>query len=129
MRSLKKLGLLLTVGACVVSVLAISANTASARPKYKTEFTKMYPELVEKHGKAKVGCAVCHPSDPVKKKKARNNYGVALTKGLTKPNESDSEKIKAALKKAAEAKSHEEGKTFGDLIKAGELPGDKKEAN
>ena len=128
MRSLKKLGQLLAVGACVVTVLAISADPASARPKYKTEFGKLYPELVEKLGKAKVGCGVCHPNDPVKKKKARNNYGLAVKKNLKKPNEGDAAAIKKALEEAAKGKSHVDGMTFGDLIKAGKLPGDDKTA-
>ena len=127
MRSLKNLGLSLTVGACIVTVLALSADTAVARPKYASVMSKQYPDLTKKHGKnGKLSCAVCHP---VTSKKKRNNYGVAVGKGLGKKNQSDEAKIKEALTKAEKEKSHVEGKTFGDLIKAGELPGDKKEAN
>ncbi len=127
MRSLKNLGLTMTVGACVVAVLALSADSAFARPKYASVISKQYPDLAKKHGKnGKLSCAVCHP---VKDKKKRNNYGVAVGAGLGKKNQTDEAKIMEALTKAESQKSHVEGKTFGDLIKAGELPGDKKEAN
>jgi len=110
----------------VVFVVAAGGN-ATARPKYATTATKLYPDLAKKHGtNGKLGCAVCHP---VKSKKKRNNYGVALSKQLTKKNESDLDKIKEALTKTEKEKSATDGKTFGDLIKAGELPGTDKEAN
>ncbi|MEQ9409362.1 MAG: hypothetical protein RIK87_16620 [Fuerstiella sp.] len=127
MRSLKNLGRIVIAGACMFAIVVLSGDIASARPKYAAVMSTAYPDLTKKHGKNnKLSCAVCHPS---KSKKKRNNYGVEVGKGLTKKNESDEEKIKEALTKAEAGKSHVEGKTFGDLIKAGELPGDDKEAN
>jgi hypothetical protein len=80
-----------------------------------------YPELAKKHGTdGKLTCAVCHPD---KDKKIRNNYGAAFGKALTKKNETDEAKIKEALTKSEGEKSATDGKTFGDLIKAVELPG------
>ena len=130
MRSLKTLGRLAAAGLCLFAIVVLTSDTASARPKYKTAMNKAYPELAKKHGKnGKLGCAVCHPAGAEKKKKARNNYGVALGKHLGKKNQTDMDKIAEALKKTEAEKSATEGKTFGDLIKAGELPGTKEVAN
>lgn len=127
MRSVKNLGRFMIAGVCMFAIVVLSGSTASARPKYASVMSKAYPDLAKKHGKNdKLSCAVCHP---VKDKKKRNNYGVEMGKGLGKKNQTDEEKIKEALTKAEAGKSHVEGKTFGDLIKAGELPGDDKEAN
>ncbi len=131
MRSLKTLGRLVIAGTCVFSILALTSEEASARPKYAAVMTKTYPDLAKKHGgdNGKLSCTVCHPKDAKEKKKARNNYGVAVGKNLGKKNQTDEDKIKEALTKAEKEKSATEGKTFGDLIKAGELPGDDKKAN
>ncbi|MGB4739433.1 MAG: hypothetical protein WBH50_14645 [Fuerstiella sp.] len=64
----------------------------------------------------------------MKDKKKRNDYGVALTKTLGEKNVKDADKIKEALTKA-EAEKNADGKTYGELIKAGELPGKAEEAN
>lgn len=123
MRSLKNLGRLATAGACLFAIVVLTGNTASARPKYASVMSKTYEDLAKKHGKnGKLSCAVCHPT---KSKKERNNYGAALGKVIGKKNQSDEAKIKEALKKTEKEKSATEGKTFGDLIKAGELPGTK----
>jgi hypothetical protein len=127
MRSVKNLGRFVIAGACLFAIVALTGDLASARPKYQAVLSKHYPELTKKHGKNdKLSCAVCHPS---KSKKKRNNYGVAVGKNVGKKNQSDLEKIKEAIVKAEKEKSATEGKSFGDLIKAGELPGTKDEAN
>ena len=121
MRSLKNLGRFLIAGACVFAMFLAFGESASARPKYQAVMSKTYEDLTKKHGKdGKLSCAVCHPT---KSKKERNNYGAALGKALEKKNETDEAKIKEALVKTEKEKSATEGKTFGDLIKAGELPG------
>ncbi len=91
---------------------------AEARPKYKSAFEKKYPKVAEKN---KVDCSVCHPG---KEKKEKNNYGEALGKAVSK-NEADEAKINEALGKIESEKSAVDGKTFGDLLKDGELPGKK----
>ena len=127
MCSVKSLGRFVIAGACLFAIVALTGDSASARPKYQQVLSKQYPELTKKHGKnGKLSCAVCHPS---KSKKKRNNYGVAMGKNVGKKNQSDLEKIKEAIVKAEKEKSATEGKSFGDLIKAGELPGTKDEAN
>ena len=123
MRSLKNLGRYAVAGACLFAIVVLTGNTASARPKYAAVMSKQYEDLAKKHGKnGKLSCAVCHPT---KSKKERNNYGAALGKAIGKKNQSDEAKIKEALVKTEKEKSATEGKTFGDLIKAGELPGTK----
>lgn len=108
-------------GVVIASMFVVTGGEAVARPKYKDVINEKYPDLAKKHGtEGKLTCAVCHPD---KDKKKRNNYGVALAGKLEKKNETDVDKIKAALDKAEGEKSKTEGKTFGDLIKAGELPG------
>ena len=125
MLNLKTIGRNVTAGTLLLALLVLSSGQAEARPKFVGVFKKAYPELAE-NKEIKVNCAVCHSN---KKKKHRNNYGVALAKVLGKENEKDKEKIAAALKKIEAEKSHVEGKTFGDLIKDGKLPGEDKAAN
>ena len=108
-------------GVLAASMFVVTGGEATARPKYKDLLNSTYPELAKKHGTdGKLTCAVCHPD---KDKKKRNNYGVAVAGKLPKKNETDEAKIKEALTQAEGEKSKTEGKTFGDLIKAVELPG------
>jgi hypothetical protein len=112
---------LATAAAVVAGLFLATGSEAVARPKYKDVMSATYPELAKKHGTdGKLTCAVCHPD---KDKKIRNNYGAAFGKALTKKNETDEAKIKEALTKSEGEKSATDGKTFGDLIKAVELPG------
>lgn len=112
---------LATAAAVVAGMFVVTGSEAVARPKYKDVMSAAYPELAKKHGTdGKLTCAVCHPD---KDKKIRNNYGAAFGKALTKKNETDEAKIKEALTKSEGEKSATDGKTFGDLIKAVELPG------
>jgi hypothetical protein len=106
--------------ACCVALAAANiwlAPKADARPEYNTQFWDMYPSL--KDLKEDTKCGACHG----KEKKVRNDYGKAVGMALGEPKVKDAEKIKAALKKAESEKSATDGKTFGDLIKDGKLPG------
>ena len=126
MLSLKTLGRFAIAGACLFAIVVLTGENASARPQYKSAFEKAYPDLAKKHGKAgKLTCAICHP---VKDKKKRNDYGVAMTDDLKKKNQKDADIIKEALSKAEKLKNKDD-KTYGELIKAGELPGGKDAAN
>lgn len=119
--TLKFASRLALVGAAMLGLMVVVGSDAVARPKYKATVDTTYPELAKAKGTdGKLTCAVCHPD---KDKKIRNNYGAAIGKSLEKKNETDEAKIKAALTKAEGEKSATEGKTFGDLIKANELPG------
>ena len=84
-------------GVLAAAMIVVTGGDAFARPKYKDVLNTTYPDLAKKHGTdGKLTCAVCHP---VKDKKKRNNYGVALSKKLEKKNETDLDKIKEALTK------------------------------
>lgn len=108
-------------GAVAVAMFVMTGSEAMARPKYVNVMNTTYPDLAKKVGTdGKLTCAVCHPKTD---KKVRNNYGAAFGGKLEKKNEADEAKIKEALTKAEGEKSATEGKTFGDLINAGELPG------
>jgi len=101
-------------------VFVAAARDAQARPKYFATFKETYPKLAEEADKVK--CNICHYGD---KKTNRNDYGKAIAKSLGEDakNVMDAEKIKEALKKAEKEKSSTEGKTFGDLLNDGKLPG------
>lgn len=104
----------------------IVCDSAVARPQYGKAFDAKYPELSQKHGKnGKISCAACHPT---KSKKDRNDYGAALGKALGAANVKDVDAITAALSKIESEASATAGVPFGDLIKAGDLPGSKEAA-
>lgn len=129
MLTMKNVVRLVFAGAIMMAFVLSSGSHAVARPKFPGIITGMYPDLAKKHGKdGKLTCAVCHPTTETKKS-ARNNYGVAVGKGLTKKNETDEAKIKEAIKAAEKEASATEGKTFGALIEAGDLPGTDEKAN
>jgi hypothetical protein len=112
----------LVFGVAAGLMVALSAQSSQARPKYFATFKEAYPKLEEQANEKK--CNVCHIG--ATDKKTRNDYGKALHKGLggdAEKNVMDAEKIKEAIKKAEKEKSSTEGKTFGDLITAGKLPG------
>ena len=111
----------LVAGTVAAAMFVMTGSEALARPKYLNVANGLYPDLAKKHGTdGKLTCALCHPE---KDKKIRNNFAAATGGKLEKKNETDEAKIKDALTKAEGEKSATEGKTFGDLIKAGELPG------
>ena len=102
--------------ALVGLLIAISLQSADARPQYNKAFQKKYPKVT---AAKKLKCNVCHMG---KKKKPRNPYGKVLEK-LVKKNEKDAKKIDEALTKAGATKIKKDGKeTYGDRLKAGKLP-------
>ena len=120
---MKKLGLLL-VGSFLVGLIA---QTVSARLPYKKEAEAKWGESKIAEIMKEEKCTFCHhPKD----KKIRNDLGKALAEcGLSKEKYTElkgdkeklSEFIKDALGKALK-KKNADGKTFGELIKAGEDP-------
>ena len=99
-------------------VVASMGHEAEARPNYLKEFIGAYPKVKAEAESSK--CLVCHYGDS---KKNRNDYGAAFGEALGAPNIKDAAKLAEALKKAEGGKSSVEGKTFGDLINDGKLPG------
>ncbi len=115
---MRKNGAWLVCGAVLATLVFAVGQDAQARPKYMGAFNEAYPALKAQADTIK--CGVCHFGD---KKTNRNDYGMAVGKALGEKNVMDAEKIKEALKKAEADKSGTEGKTFGDLLKDGKLPG------
>lgn len=119
----------------VAAAVMLAGNSAWAIKPFEVEFKKMYykpsgdanekklAEAIDKistgEGDAKTACAICHPG---KSKKERNDYGKALSKLVTKADKDDAKKIADSVK-AIESEKNAAGKTFGELIKAGMLPG------
>src|SRR5215208_1756722 len=110
--------------------IALSVESASALPPFNREWTGKYIEgngnakFVEAVGTAK--CNVCHMGTS---KKDRNEYGMAVSKYLTKAKYNEIKDDEAVAKKyildgleKAAAEKNAAGKSFGDLIKSGELP-------
>ncbi len=102
------------VGAALVS----GPQDAQARPGYLKSFNATYPALKDAAEGAK--CGICHFGE---KKSNRNDYGKAMGEALGAKDVKDATAVEAALKKIEAGKSSTDGKTFGDLIKDGKLPG------
>ncbi|MBM4091699.1 MAG: hypothetical protein FJ276_20070 [Planctomycetes bacterium] len=107
------------LGPAVPSVFAIAPLRAQFMETYKDS------KIAQAAEEAK--CDVCHYG---KKKKDRNDFGVAVSKYFKKTDydslKDDKEKLKAAIEtalKKAEAEKSVSGKTFAELIKEGKLPG------
>ena len=98
-------------------ILGMNGATAEARPNYLPEFKAAYASVTEVDT---VKCGVCHVGKPTAK--TWNDYGTAFGKALGKK-KAKKDEIKAALLKAEKEPSSVEGKTFGDLLKEGKLPG------
>jgi hypothetical protein len=117
---------LVTCGLLAVALLVTTtARQAQARPQYLGWWLQTYPDVAKKNNvKANVKCNVCHYGTS---KKNRNDYGTAIAKALApKKNvkkKEGKELFENALKTVAEEKSSTPDKTFGDLLKADELPG------
>jgi len=96
-----------------VGFIALSARPAFAVKQFYDEFKEVYVN----NGKAK--CNICHEG---KSKKDKNAYGKELDKLLDRKKDAKNpEKIREALAKVAGMKSPS-GKTWGEILKAGELP-------
>jgi hypothetical protein len=110
----------LVCGAVIAGVACLcTAQTAQARPDYNKAFWAMYEKEIGKEAET-TKCNACHFGQ---EKKNRNDYGKAVGEAIGEKNSKDGDKIKKGLEKAAKGKSSVEGKTFGDLIKDGKLPG------
>ena len=106
-----------------ITMMCFSARDAQARPDYYKTFSDKYPDLKTLAEADPVKkCGVCHGAD----KKMRNDYGKAYGTALGEKNvkhADNAKKLEEALKKIESEKSGTDGKTFGDLIKDGKLPG------
>ena len=127
-KRMKKVCLTLLLGGIVVS---LTAGSALALPPFSKEWAAKYVEgnsnKAFTDAVATAKCNVCHEGTS---KKMKNEYGKAVGKFLTKADfdavKADAEKAKKFIDEGltkAEAEKSSSGKTFGELIKAGMLPG------
>jgi hypothetical protein len=119
---------------CLLIVLVVAGlfmPSASALPPFNKEWMAKYKDgsknakFVEAVETAK--CNVCHQGES---KKMRNEYGKAVGKYLTKAKYNEIKDDEAAAKKyileglqKAEGEKNGGGKSYGDVMKAGTLPG------
>lgn len=106
-------------GALAAAAMLFSAgDRAQARPTYLKQFMVKYEALAAQARQAK--CNVCHYG---KSKKNRNDWGQAIMNHIGEKNQRDVEKIIEALTNAEKEQKPGTEMTFGDLLKAGKLPG------
>jgi len=117
---------------CVCFVIGLVAvawtmQSASALPPFNKEWVAKYNPGDKNAAYAEAKCNVCHEGTS---KKMKNEYGKAVGKFLTKAKYTEIKEDDAAAKKyildglqKAEAEKNGGGKPYGDLIKAGKLPG------
>ena len=118
------------VCACVVMlvlVVGFSLRSASALPPFNKEWVAKYNAGDKNAVFAEAKCNVCHAGES---KKMKNEYGKAVGKYLTKAKYNEIKEDEAAAKKyiieglqKAEGEKGGSGKSYGDVIKAGKLPG------
>lgn len=123
---MKRFALLVVV--CVLALVfnVMTAQLVSARPEYKGRLEEATKKSKGAGAIAEAKCNACHYG---KSKKNRNDFGKAVNKGITEENykelKGDKEKLEkcidAAIKGALKEKNAD-GKTFGELIEAGQLP-------
>ncbi|HET6326324.1 MAG TPA: hypothetical protein VFG04_16745 [Planctomycetaceae bacterium] len=104
----------------VAGIVFLTSAQAEARPQYLRVWMDTYPDVAQKNNvKTTLKCNVCHFGA---KKTNRNDYGKAIVKALDgAKNVKDKDKFTDVLKTAAKEKNAD-GKTFGDLLEANELP-------
>jgi cytochrome c2 len=131
---MRKLLICLALGG-VTGVLWLGrpAPQANADRAFRDEFKAVYVKAESDNPKEKefaatvkkANCNICHVG---KVKKNRNRYGKALAELLSRKTDTeDKEKIQAALKKVDARRCEpkdEKSPTFGELIRAGKLPGE-----
>jgi hypothetical protein len=113
----------------IVAAIFVSSLPQSAfgRPQYRTRLAEVYQGSKIASAVNEAKCNACHYGTS---KKNRNDFGLALSKHLTKEVFLELNKDKKALDerisqslKAVLSEKSASGKTFGELIEAGRLPG------
>jgi hypothetical protein len=125
----------------ILAALASSALALPPLPPYVADHYKAQPDFdkfVAAFSAQKMKCDTCHKPGADKKAKGHglNDFGEAVHKHLNhkaflaaNKEKADPAQAAAATKfvadalKAAEAEKNADGKTFGELMKAGMLPG------
>jgi hypothetical protein len=136
-----KSGLQMGMAAAIVLSLAASAWALPPVPAYVGAYYKEKPEYAKfaaAYTAQKTKCDTCHTPGADKKMKGHglNDFGKAVHdhfkhRDFTAADKAKAEPAEAAKAKelivaalvAAEAEKNADGKTFGELMKAGQLPG------
>lgn len=117
---------------CVCLILALiaigfSMQSASALPPFNKEWVAKYNADGKNAAYNDAKCNVCHAGES---KKMKNEYGKAVGKYMTKAKYNEIKEDEAAAKKyiieglqKVEADKNASGTSYGDLLKAGKLPG------
>ena len=123
---MKKVCVTLVAGLIAVGMLS---RQASAIPPLHKAFMEKYTDVKLVEAAKETKCNVCHDPNS-KEKKDKNEYGKALGKffkkgdfGKLKDKPEEATKYANEAFDKAEAEKDAAGKTFGDKIKAGTLPG------
>lgn len=106
----------------VAVAMTFGSSLVQARPNFPPVVAEAHPDYKIATDKDQ-RCNICHVQG--EEKKVRNAFGAEMGKALGEKSVKDAAKIKAALTTAEGKPSAEAGKTFGDLIKAGQLPATK----
>ena len=113
--------------ALVVVAIGWSMQSASALPPFNKEWVAKYNEGDKNAKYVEAKCNVCHEGTS---KKMKNEYGKVVGKYLTKAKYNEIKEDEAAAKKyileglqKAEGEKSKSGKSYGELLKAGQLPG------
>ena len=123
---MKRFALILAMGFVALSLNFMMTEKVSARPNYKSSFDAATKDSKAADLLKEAKCNVCHFGT---KRADRNDFGKAVNKHIDKDtfnklkdNKANlTKKIDEAIKAALKEKSPS-GKTFGELIDAGELP-------
>ena len=100
---------------------SLPGSVVQGRPTYLKVFKTSY-EQEYRNSPETISCTVCHVGE---KKQNRNNYGDAIANTTESKNEKDAVKLEKTLREVEKLPSAIPGKTFGDLIREGRLPGSK----
>ena len=124
---MKKFSTLAAMALVAVALNSLVSTDAEGRPQYKKQFEARYKDPAIVAAVKKEKCNVCHYG---KSKKNRNDYGVALSKHLTKDVYQELRRDKEGLAKKVtevltlvEKEKSESGVSFGELLKENKLPG------
>ena len=112
---MRKLAIVMAAAVVAALVFSVDVVPVQAQKQYFDAFVAKYPEVAEKANQQK--CGVCHG----KQKTQRSDFAKALEKALGEKKVKDVEKINAALDTVA-AEEYTDGKTYGELLKDGQLP-------
>jgi len=126
---MKKIGLALLLAVVAVAISTATVKNASALPAFNKQWAETYKDSKAADAAKAEKCLLCHDKNFPKDKKKRNEYGMALSKFITKADygklkddkEALTKKIEEAFTEAGKLKSSD-GETFGAKIEAGNLP-------